>query len=218
MLSGASVWGRHRREVSVAIAIAALAAVLLIVAPGFFAPDNLLDLCLANLPVLIVALGMTLVILTGQIDISVGSVFAICGVTAGWLAKADLPLPLVVIGTARRDGARTLNGAPSPTRGFLRSSRHGEDGGVTGWLTWTTRARKRAADQLQWLGMCDPFAAGAIAADRVGVCGGWHLSCRVPSTPPARTRTLRGWRDFAHRSSRSACSPRSAASPGSRPC
>ena len=38
---------------------------------------------MANMPVLIVALGMTLVILTGQIDISVGSQFAICSVIAG---------------------------------------------------------------------------------------------------------------------------------------
>ena len=47
---------------------------------------------LANLPVLIVALGMTLVILTGEIDISVGSVFAICGVArraAGESRAAD---------------------------------------------------------------------------------------------------------------------------------
>jgi len=47
---------------------------------------------LANVPVLIVAAGMTLVILTGQIDISVGSMFAVCGVAAGVLAKAGLPI------------------------------------------------------------------------------------------------------------------------------
>jgi rhamnose transport system permease protein len=85
----------RRREASVALAIAILAAVLALAAPGFFARDNLADLFLANLPVLIVALGMTLVILTGQIDISVGSVFAICGVAAGLLAKAGVPMPAV---------------------------------------------------------------------------------------------------------------------------
>ena len=68
-----------RREASVAVAIVALGLVLAFAAPGFFARDNLGDLFLANLPVLIVALGMTLIILTGEIDISVGSVFAICG-------------------------------------------------------------------------------------------------------------------------------------------
>ena len=67
---------------------------LAVVAPGFFTPGKSGDLLLANMPVLIVALGMTLVILTGQIDISVGSQFAICSVAAGVFAKMGLPTPL----------------------------------------------------------------------------------------------------------------------------
>src|SRR5690349_3736096 len=82
---------RWRREISVAIAILALMAVL---APGFFSPENQSDLLLANMPVLIVALGMTLIILSGEIDISVGSQFAICSVAAGMFAKMGLPGPL----------------------------------------------------------------------------------------------------------------------------
>jgi rhamnose transport system permease protein len=85
---------RYRREISVAIAIVALLAVLAGVAPGFFTPENQSDLVLANMPVLIVALGMTLVILSGEIDISVGSQFAICSVAAGVFAKMGLPAPL----------------------------------------------------------------------------------------------------------------------------
>jgi rhamnose transport system permease protein len=81
---------KHRgREISVATAILALSAVLAVAAPGYFSRENLSDLFLANVPVLIVALGMTLVILTGQIDISVGSIFAICGVTAGCSPRPD---------------------------------------------------------------------------------------------------------------------------------
>ena len=87
--------GLGRREASVALATVLLAAVLALVAPGFFARDNLADLFLANMPVLILALGMTLVILTGHIDISVGSVFAICAVASGLLAKAGVPMPIV---------------------------------------------------------------------------------------------------------------------------
>ncbi|HEV1284576.1 MAG TPA: ABC transporter permease [Bryobacteraceae bacterium] len=64
---------------------------LVFLAPGFFTRENLSDLVLANMPVLIVALGMTLVILTGHIDISVGTTFAICGVAAGEFAKMGLP-------------------------------------------------------------------------------------------------------------------------------
>jgi rhamnose transport system permease protein len=61
-------------------------------APRFFTVENQIDLVLANIPVLIVAVGMTLVILTGNIDISVGSQFAICSVAAGVIARAGLPV------------------------------------------------------------------------------------------------------------------------------
>jgi rhamnose transport system permease protein len=82
----------HQREVSIAAVIVALGLVLAAFAPGYFARDNLSDLFLGNMPVLIVALGTTLVILTGHIDISVGSAFAICGVVAGLVAKSGAPV------------------------------------------------------------------------------------------------------------------------------
>ena len=72
----------YRREISVLIAIGAIALVLAISAPGYFGAENLSDLFLANLPVLVVAIGMTLVILTGQIDVSSGSVFAVLATQA----------------------------------------------------------------------------------------------------------------------------------------
>jgi rhamnose transport system permease protein len=40
---------------------------------------------------------MTLVILARQIDISIGSQFAICGVAAGVIAKTGLPMPVVAV-------------------------------------------------------------------------------------------------------------------------
>ena len=78
----------HSRELSVAAAITVLALVLAVAAPGYFSAENLSDLFLANLPVLLVAIGMTLVVVTGEIDISVGSMFALCGVAAGILSKS----------------------------------------------------------------------------------------------------------------------------------
>jgi rhamnose transport system permease protein len=53
------------------------------------------DIATSNAPVLVAAIGMTLVILARQIDISIGSQFAICGVAAGVVAKTGLPMPLV---------------------------------------------------------------------------------------------------------------------------
>ena len=85
---------RHPRETSLAVAILGIAAILAVAAPGFFSLANQRDLVMANVPVLIVAVGMTLVILTGEIDISVGSQFAIASVAAGIFAKWGLPMPL----------------------------------------------------------------------------------------------------------------------------
>jgi rhamnose transport system permease protein len=103
---------KHQREISVAIAIGALAVLLAIAAPGYFARENLSDIFLANIPVMIVALGMTLVILTGQIDISVGSVFAICSVTAGVLAKSGMPVPAAALAACLVGaGLGSINGA-----------------------------------------------------------------------------------------------------------
>jgi rhamnose transport system permease protein len=161
---------RYRREISVAIAIGALAVTLLASAPAFFEPTNLLDVFLANVPVLIVAIGMTLVVLTGQIDISVGSMFAICGVMAGWLAIAGVPMPLVAIGTCVTGVVLgSLNGAlaayariPSivATLATMVALRDG--------LTWTTQGAwiQGLPTAFQWLGTSQavyPFVVLAIA-------------------------------------------------------
>lgn len=90
---------RYAWEISVGIAILFLCGVLAVAAPGFFSLENQSDLILANMPVLIVALGMTVVILTGHIDISVGSQFAICSVLCGVFAKMGLATPLAGLAT-----------------------------------------------------------------------------------------------------------------------
>ncbi|HET9318005.1 MAG TPA: ABC transporter permease, partial [Vicinamibacteria bacterium] len=71
----------HGRERALGAALVALLALLALAAPGFFRPQNLRDLLLDNATVLIAAVGMTLVILAREIDISIGSQFAIAGVT-----------------------------------------------------------------------------------------------------------------------------------------
>jgi rhamnose transport system permease protein len=80
----------YNREIGVAATIALLNIVLLINARGYFSRENFTDLFLANAPVLVISLGMLLVILAGRIDISVGSMFAVCSVIAGMAAKQGL--------------------------------------------------------------------------------------------------------------------------------
>jgi rhamnose transport system permease protein len=103
--------GRHKRELPPAVALLGVLLAVLVAAPSFFGAGNLRDLALNNAPVLLVALGMTLVILVGEIDISVGSQFAVCSVAAGLLAKAGVPIaivPLIVIAIGAAMGS--LNG------------------------------------------------------------------------------------------------------------
>ena len=65
----------------------------------------------AQTPALIAAIGMTFVIVSRQIDISIGSQFGMCAVIAGLLAAAKLPL-IVVLAAAVGAGAfmGALNG------------------------------------------------------------------------------------------------------------
>ena len=88
---------RNKREISAAIAYLGLLIVVGIAAPAFFGAGNLSDLVVNNAPFLLIATGMTLVILLGEIDISVGSQFAVASVLAGVLAKMGVPVPLLFV-------------------------------------------------------------------------------------------------------------------------
>jgi rhamnose transport system permease protein len=88
---------RFNREISVAVAYLLLLGVLAVFAPRFYQGDKFLNILVASAPVLVAAVGMTLVILSRNIDISIGSQLSICGVVAGLLAKSGLPMPLVAI-------------------------------------------------------------------------------------------------------------------------
>jgi ribose transport system permease protein len=62
--------------------------------PYFFTTDNILNVSLQTSITAIIAVGMTFVILTGGIDLSVGALVAFTGVVTTSLLKTDLPLPL----------------------------------------------------------------------------------------------------------------------------
>lgn len=88
---------RYFREISVAGVLVALLLFLAVFAPSFFQAQPLLSLATREAPTLVVAAGMALVIIGRQVDISVGSQFAVCGVTAGLLAAQNWPLALVAV-------------------------------------------------------------------------------------------------------------------------
>jgi len=87
-------FSRYRRELAAGLAYVSLMLLAAAIAPSFFSAANWRDLVVNNAPVLVIAIGMTLVILVAEIDISVGSQFAVCSLVAAWLVKSGLPLVL----------------------------------------------------------------------------------------------------------------------------
>jgi rhamnose transport system permease protein len=94
---------RYRRELSVLAAWAVLLAVIAVAAPatesgGFFGGNEVRNNLVKSAPVLVAVVGMTVVILTRQIDISIGSQMSVCGVAAGLLARDGAPVALAAAG------------------------------------------------------------------------------------------------------------------------
>lgn len=94
-----ALFRQHRREAALLVALAALYLLPVFGVEGFYTAGNLRSLAIDLLPALIAAAGMTLVIVAGQIDISIGSQFVVGGIAAGLLAKSGLPMPLVALAT-----------------------------------------------------------------------------------------------------------------------
>ncbi len=73
------------------VAFAVLCVAMSISSPAFLKPNNLLNIARQTSVHGIMAVGMTFVILTGGIDLSVGSLLALAGVVCAYLEHAGLP-------------------------------------------------------------------------------------------------------------------------------
>lgn len=85
------------RRFGLLVAIGVLVAVLGVISPDFLALQNILNLLLQATVNAIIAAGMTLVILTAGIDLSVGSVLALTAVITADVLKLGLPVPLAIL-------------------------------------------------------------------------------------------------------------------------
>lgn len=86
------------------LALLFLIALVSMLNPHFFSLDNLLNIFRQTSVNAIIAVGMTLVILTAGIDLSVGSVLALCGALAATLIGMEIPV-VVAVPTALVAGA-----------------------------------------------------------------------------------------------------------------
>jgi sugar transport system permease protein len=115
-------YGKFIRDSVLEIILIAIAIALGIAAPGFFTPDNILNV-LRNVSMQgLIAFGMTMVIIAGEIDLSVGSAVAFSGCLTALVTKdllaggmaAEVAIPIAVVAAL---AAGFLSGALT---GFLR--------------------------------------------------------------------------------------------------
>src|SRR4051794_22703945 len=76
----------HQKEFGIALVVILLSILLTVLSPVFLTPGNILDILKANSVLGILAVGMTLIVITGGIDVSVAAVTAAVTVIIGKLA------------------------------------------------------------------------------------------------------------------------------------
>src|SRR4051794_27981841 len=73
----------YRTEIAIAIAIIVIELAVGLIVPAALSGGNISNVTQAAAPLMIMAFGVLLVIITGGIDLSVGSVFSLTGMVTG---------------------------------------------------------------------------------------------------------------------------------------
>jgi rhamnose transport system permease protein len=96
---GAPLWRRVllTREMAIIVLLLAVIIVASAALPRFATPITLGFLLLDVMPILLIALPMTCVIITGEIDLSVGSMVGLSSVLFGIVHQAGLSIPLAAL-------------------------------------------------------------------------------------------------------------------------
>jgi len=81
---------RLGQSIGVLVGLLVLAVILSLLTPLFLTIDNLLNVALQSATYILVATGMTFVVVTGGIDLSVGSIAALAGVVMALTMKAGV--------------------------------------------------------------------------------------------------------------------------------
>jgi rhamnose transport system permease protein len=85
----------NHQEIVLAVAFIMVVIGVTFLNPGFIAPDNLVDILYNSSYIAIAVAGMTMIILCGHIDISIGAAAGVCVSLAGKLATGGVPLWIV---------------------------------------------------------------------------------------------------------------------------
>ena len=85
------------REALLALAIVLLIGVIAVRFPAFIRPANLASVFNDTAPLIVLAIGQMIVILTKCIDLSMAATLALCGMVAALLNGAGVPLALILL-------------------------------------------------------------------------------------------------------------------------
>ena len=96
---GRPLWRRLllRTETAIIAAVILLIIVAITTVPYFAQPYTYLTMILNSAPILLMLLPVTLIIITGEIDLSVGSVLGFSSAIFGLAFQAGVPLPLAAV-------------------------------------------------------------------------------------------------------------------------
>ncbi len=86
-----------QREALLALAILLLVGVVAMRFPAFVTPASLVNVFNDTSPLILLAIGQMIVILTKCIDLSVAANLALCGMVAALMNGAGVPLPLILV-------------------------------------------------------------------------------------------------------------------------
>ncbi len=96
---GRPLWQRilFTREMAVIALLVAVIVVASAIVPKFGTPITMYFLLLDVMPILLIALPMTMIITTGEIDLSVASMAGLSSVLFGLMFAAGVPIPLAIV-------------------------------------------------------------------------------------------------------------------------
>ena len=84
------------RELGVLIVLILIMIIMSIASPMFLKFDNLINIVRQTVEIGIMAIGMTYLIIAGELDLSIGSLFATCAMLAGFFFKTEVIPPTLV--------------------------------------------------------------------------------------------------------------------------
>jgi ribose transport system permease protein len=110
-VSRVGAMAQRGRQLSTLAGLGLLVTLLTVLSPYFLTVSNLMNVLEQTSINAVIAVGMTFVILSGGIDLSVGSLVALSGVALAGALRAGLPLPLALLaGLATGAAAGLVNG------------------------------------------------------------------------------------------------------------